>query len=141
VTGKFKNLWKDETADPFDDGEPTDARQPKQDYLHEGMDTIVLGLNAVGIVWVRALQLRRMRPRDKLHLLGQAWFTRHCVSRNAKYRALQKLEAAGHFRVVRSDHRGPRIGFIDKRRQKRTGRRQNRTPVTVIPVSLLLRHS
>jgi hypothetical protein len=127
MTDKYKNLWKDGGTDPFDGTEPADAA--KLDYLHEDMDTVVLGLNAAGKVWVRALQLRHMRPRDKLHLLGQAWFTRHGVSRYAKYRAVDKLEAAGRLRVVRSDQRGPRVEPLTarKRSQNRTARSQNRT--------------
>jgi len=127
MSGKFKDLWKEGETDPFEGAEP--AEVAKLDYLHEDMNTVVLGLNAVGKVWVRALQLRRMRPRDKLHLLGQAWFTRHGVSRYAKYRAVDKLEAAGRLRVVRSDRGGPRVEPLtaQKRNQNRTRRSLNRT--------------
>jgi hypothetical protein len=72
--------------------------------------------DSTGIVWLRLLQLRRMR-KEKYLVLGNEWLTQHGVDRFAKSRALRVLEKRGLIRIVRSDHRSPRVHIV--RRAKR----------------------
>jgi DNA-binding MarR family transcriptional regulator len=75
-----------------------------------------VGVDSTGIVWLRLLQLRRMR-KEKYLVLGNEWLTQHGVDRFAKSRALRVLEKRGLIRIVRSDHRSPRVHIV--RRAKR----------------------
>jgi hypothetical protein len=117
VTDKFKDLWRSDAEDPFEALDPDGAAAAE--YLHADMATVVKHLNPVGKVWVRLLQLRCMRPRERRLLLGQRWFTQNGVSRFARSRALRKIEQAGDIRVDRTNSRNPRVEILDKRRRRR----------------------
>jgi hypothetical protein len=93
-------------------------KSSKKDYLHEDMDEIVAGLNATSIVWVRLLQLRRMR-KEKHPALSNDWLAQHGVTRYAKMRALQTLEHRGLIRVTQAAGRSPRIVIIPRRERRR----------------------
>jgi hypothetical protein len=93
-------------------------KSSKKDYLHEDMDEIVAGLNATSIVWVRLLQLRRMR-KEKHLASSNDWLAQHGVTRYAKMRALQTLEHRGLIRVTQSAGRSPRIVIIPRRERRR----------------------
>jgi hypothetical protein len=93
-------------------------KSSKKDYLHEDMDEIVAGLNATSIVWVRLLQLRRMR-KEKHLALSNDWLAQHGVTRYAKMRALQTLEHRGLIRVTQAAGRSPRIVIIPRRERRR----------------------
>ena len=112
----WEGLFKD-GPDPFaEDGQapqsPKARKQKERDFLHEDMDEVVCALPAIGIVWVRLLQLRGMRRKEKYLLLGNAWLTRHGVDRWAKMRALRSLEKKGFIYVRRENHRNPRVVII-----------------------------
>jgi hypothetical protein len=93
-------------------------KSSKKDYLHEDMDEIVAGLNATSIVWVRLLQLRRMR-KEKHLALSNDWLSQHGVTRYAKMRALQTPEHRGLIRVTQAAGRSPRIVIISRRERRR----------------------
>ena len=116
MTKNPKNLWHNVDGDPLGDVDP-DANAPGLNYLCADMDEIAEGVDAASLVWLRLLQLRRMRPRDEYVLLGQDWLTRHGVSRYAKYRALEKFERQKLIRVIRSPHRGPRVKLLARQRK------------------------
>jgi hypothetical protein len=88
-------------------------RTSEQDYLHEDMEEIVAGANATSIVWLRLLQLRRMR-KEKHLVLSNDWLVQHGVSRHAKTRALQTLERRGLIRVIQSTGSSPRVAIIPR---------------------------
>jgi hypothetical protein len=93
---------------------PKAKRPQEQNYLHEDMEEIVAGANATTIVWLRLLQLRRMR-KEKTVKLSNDWLVRHGVNRYAKTRALQTLERRGLIQVTQSTGGSPRIGIIPRR--------------------------
>jgi hypothetical protein len=99
---------------------PASKEVQSQNYLFADMDDVCPGLSATGVVWVRLLQLRSMRPRDKWHVLSNGWFEQYGVDRFAKNRALHSLEKAGRIRVVWSDRRSPRVSIIRQSRRRRT---------------------
>jgi len=102
--------------------EPKPKRNRKtseQDYLHEDMEEIVAGANATSIVWLRLLQLRRMRKEKHLKLSND-WLVQHGVSRHAKTRALQTLERRGLIQVAQSTGSSPRVVIIPRRDRRRT---------------------
>jgi hypothetical protein len=89
-------------------------KSSKQDYLHEDMEEIVAGANATSIVWLRLLQLRRMR-KEKHLTLSNEWLAQHGVTRYARMRALQTLEHRGLIRATQSAGRSARIVIIPRR--------------------------
>jgi hypothetical protein len=116
MTDKFKDLWATDAEDPFAGLDPHAA--PAAEYLHAEMATVVKHLGAVGKVWVRLLQLRAMRPKERRILLGQRWFTENGVSRFARSRALKKIEQAGDIRVDRANYHNPRVEILRTRRRR-----------------------
>ena len=91
------------------------SKRPKeQNYLHADMEEIVAGANATVIVWLRLLQLRRMRKEKHLRL-SNGWLVQHGVSRHAKTRALQTLERRGLIKVAQSTGSSPRVIIIPRR--------------------------
>jgi hypothetical protein len=119
----YEKLWA-EGPDPLADvtekqTAPIKARKTKeQNYLHEDMKEIVAGANATTIVWLRLLQLRKMR-KEKTIVLANEWLTQHGVDRYGKTRALQTLKKRGLIRVEHSDHRSPRVVIIPRRDRRR----------------------
>jgi hypothetical protein len=120
----FKNVWKDATGDPLDYAAADSAalakvRKKKQNYLHASMNEIIVGVPPTGIVWLRLLQLKTMRPQDKYHELGNQWFESHGVNRMAKTRALRVLEKRGLIRVIHKSRTGsPRVYIIPKAKRR-----------------------
>jgi hypothetical protein len=117
--GDFKSLWKDD-GDPLDDV-PVPAAKPRgekgstKEFVHEeNLDELFAGMNATSIVWVRLLQLKRMRPKDRYHILGNEWLARYGVDRYAKYRALQQLRDAGLIRIHQKGKGSPRVKIIPR---------------------------
>jgi hypothetical protein len=121
----FKNMWNDKPGDGdaldyvgAKPAAPVKARKLKQNYLHANMEEIVVGVPATGIVWLRLLQLKAMRPRDKHHDLANVWLEQHGVDRYAKMRALQVLEKRGLIRVVRLARRSPQVYIIPRSKRR-----------------------
>lgn len=112
-----EKLWA-EGPDPLADvTEKPKARKTKeQNYLHEDMKEIVAGANS--IVWLRLLQLRKMRKENTI-VLANEWLKQHGVDRYGKTRALQTLKKRGLIRVEHSDHRSPRVVIIPRRDRRR----------------------
>jgi hypothetical protein len=98
---------------------PASKEVKSQNDLFVDMDDICPGLNAAGVVWVRLLQLRSMRPRDKWHILSNNWFERYGVDRFAKNRGLHILERDGVIQVVWSERRSPRVRLLPRSRQRK----------------------
>jgi hypothetical protein len=123
MTKDFDQLWT-EGPDPLAEvtapAKPSQTRKPReQNYLHEDMEEVVAGANATSIVWLRLLQLRRMR-KEKHIILSNDWLAQHGVSRHAKTRALQMLERRGLIRVAQSTGSSPRVVIIPRRDRRRT---------------------
>ena len=98
---------------------PVSKEVKSQNYLFADMDDVCRGLNPAGVVWVRLLQLRSMRKRDKWHVLSNGWFERYGVDRHAKNRAVHGLEKDGLIRVVWSDRRSPRVTLLPRPRRRK----------------------
>jgi hypothetical protein len=103
---------------------PASKDVESQNYLHEDMDEIAVGVNAASLVWLRLLQLRCMRPKDKYHLLSNKWLKRYGVDRCAKTRALAALQKRGLIRTAR--HNAGNIRVIITPRGKRPGAKARR---------------
>ena len=127
MTKDYERLWA-EGPDPLADviakpSAPVKTRKTKeQNYLHEDMREIVAGANATTIVWLRLLQLRKMR-KEKTIILANEWLTQHGVDRYAKTRALQTLSKRGLIRVEHSNHRSPRVVIIPRRERRQASRK------------------
>jgi hypothetical protein len=106
-------------------------KSSKQDYLHEDMEEIVAGANATSIVWIRLLQLRRMR-KEKHLALSNDWLVQHGVTRYAKMRALQTLEQRGLIVVTQSAGRSPRIVIIPRRERRRPAKNSVTEPLRCV---------
>jgi hypothetical protein len=107
MSKNFENLWA-EGPDPLMDDGLLPAAQ-NQNFLIEDMSEISAGVDTTSLVWLRLLQLRRMRNKDPL---GNEWLARYGVDRFAKARALKLLEKRGLIKVKRSSHRGPVVTII-----------------------------
>jgi hypothetical protein len=122
MTKDFEKLCT-EGPDPLADDAGTPVKPPKtkkpedQNYLHANFDDIIVGVESAGIVWLRLLQLRRMR-KGKYLVLGNDWLTKHGVDRFAKSRALRTLETRGLIHIERSDHRSPRVHIIPRAKRR-----------------------
>jgi hypothetical protein len=121
-------LWKKDALDiladlPSEPPKKGKKAQTEADFIHEQMDEACAGLPAVGKVWLRILQLKRMRPMERHLVLGNAWFQRQGVCRQAKTRALHTLEKAGLIHVTWSDRRSPRVALLARSRRKLTQKR------------------
>jgi hypothetical protein len=88
------------------------------------MSEIAVGVNAASLVWLRLLQLRCMRPRDKYHLLSNKWLKQYGVDRSAKTRALAALQKRGLIRTARPNAGNIRVMIIP--RNKRPGAQRRR---------------
>jgi hypothetical protein len=122
MTKGFEKLWTDEAEDPLDDppisAKPSKSKKTKeQNYLHADMEDIVAGVEAAGIVWLRLLQLRRMR-KEKYLTLGNEWLAAHGVDRFAKSRALRSLEKRGLIQIMRSNRRSPLVRVIPRTKRR-----------------------
>jgi hypothetical protein len=96
-------------------------KSSEQDYLHEDMEEIVAGANATSIVWLRLLQLRRMRKEKHLKL-SNGWLVQHGVSRHAKTRALQTLKHRGLIHVTQSNGSSPCVVIIPRRDRRQAAK-------------------
>jgi hypothetical protein len=128
---RYDDLWTKGGPDILAD---VPARPPKgqkrvvpTDFIFEQMDEACIGLPAVGKIWLRILQLKRMRPKEKYLLLGSTWTRRHGISRQVKSTSLNTLERAGLIHVERSDHRNPRIVLIPPSRRRQRNRTTSST--------------
>ena len=92
---------------------------------------LLLELNATSIVWVRLLQLRRMR-KEKHLALSNDWLAKHGVTRYAKMRALQTLEQRGLIVVTQSAGRSPRIVIIPRRERRRPAKNSVTEPLRCV---------
>jgi hypothetical protein len=102
-------------------------KSAERDYLHEDMEEIVAGANATSIVWLRLLELRRMR-KEKHLILSNDWLVRHGVSRHAKTRSLQTLEHRGLIQVVQANGSSPRVVIVPRRERRRPSKRSVAKP-------------
>jgi len=133
----FKNLWKEGGPDPFDDvpaavpkvkRETARAREEKeQNYLHENMDEIAVGVNAASLVWLRLLQLRRMRSNEKYLLLSNKWLEQYGVDRWAKGRALAAFKRRGLINTARSNAGNTRVAVIPRSKRRVAKPQQRRS--------------
>jgi hypothetical protein len=83
-----------------------------KDFLYEDMPRLAIGLNAGGgIVWAYLLQQARIKGREAIPLPSLA-LSKLGVSRRAKARALDKLEAKGLITVERCRGRLPRVTVL-----------------------------
>jgi hypothetical protein len=117
----FEDLFLPADKDPFGDIPPAavkpekeQARKKEQNYLHVDMDEIAVGVNATSFVWLRLLQLRCMRPKEKYQLLSNKWLERYGVDRKAKARALGALKQRGLIRTARPNAGNTRAAIIPK---------------------------
>jgi hypothetical protein len=89
---------------------PRPARD--KDFLHETMIRLAIGLNAGGgTVWAYLLQQARMKGKEAIPVPNLA-LSRLGVSRFAKGRALERLEATGLVRMDRRPGRSPRATVL-----------------------------
>ena len=83
----------------------------KRNFIHEGMERLMLGLSTTSRVWPYLLQQQRMHP-DKPVVVSSAQLAKLGVDRFAKMRALRSLERAGLIRVLRPNGQNPQVKLL-----------------------------
>jgi hypothetical protein len=87
-------------------------KKKRTPFLYEDIDRLVLGLNAMGRVWVYILRQHKMRPHKPIavsskHLRDMG------VDRRAKTRAIESLAQAGLITILYAGRgRSPRVKLL-----------------------------
>lgn len=121
MTDNIAKLFKN-SGDIFDGVDPAAAK--KQNFLHVDMDEVAAGVNVVSFIWLRLLQLRRMRPKDKYLLLSNQWLSQYGIGRRAKNRGLLTLRERGLIRTARTNAGNTRVAIIPRNKRRVAGQKR-----------------
>ena len=88
------------------------------------MDEVAAGVNVVSFIWLRLLQLRRMRPKDKYLLLSNQWLSQYGIGRRAKNRGLLTLRERGLIRTARTNAGNTRVAIIPRNKRRVAGQKR-----------------
>jgi hypothetical protein len=83
----------------------------RKNFIHEDLETLILGLDPRGRVWTYLLQQRRMQP-GKSVVVSNIQMAKFDVSRYAKTRALLAFEKAGLIRLERDGKHSLRVKVL-----------------------------
>jgi hypothetical protein len=88
-------------------------KQKHEPFLYEDMRLVILGLPAIGRVWVHLLRQRKMRPQDSAIAVSNKHLKELGVSHDAKRRAIETLRRKGLVDVVKGGRgRKPRVKLL-----------------------------
>jgi len=86
-------------------------RQQRKNFVHEDMETLILGFDLRSRLWAYLLQRRRIQPGKPLAVSNIRMATLG-IHRFVKMRALRSLERAGLIRVLRACGKNPRVEVL-----------------------------